>query len=113
VSRTSAIPSRWLGALVVGGIAGAGSLVGGPIAGILALVAAVLVVARPPRAPAIGGLLIGIGGAWLLLFGRVAITCQMDCVAPDLGPWLAVAGVLTGLGVLVTARLARAHRPSS
>ena len=100
---------RWSIGLLVGAVAGAGTLITGFIGGSLGLVAIGLAVAQPPRAPAIGGLLIGLGGAWLGLFGRVALTCQADCVAPDLRPWFAVAGVLTGLGILVTGRAVRAR----
>ena len=91
---------------------GAGTLIAGFLGGLLALVAIGLAVAEAPRAAAIGGVLIGLGGTWLVLFGRVAVTCQADCVAPDLRPWLGVAGVLTGLGGIVTAREVRARRES-
>jgi hypothetical protein len=93
--------------LVVGVAAGAGTLIAGPIAGLLGLAAIALAVAEAPRVPAIGGVLIGLGGAWLVLFGRVALTCRQECVGPDLGPWLAVAGVIAALGVVVTLRSIR------
>ncbi len=84
-------------------------MITGFLGGLLGLAAIALAVAEPPRAAAIGGVLVGLGGAWLALFGRVALTCRDGCVAPDLGPWLLVAGVLTGLGVLVTTRERRAR----
>jgi hypothetical protein len=90
-------------------VAGAGTLITGFLGGLLALVAIGLAVAEPPRAAAIGGVLVGLGGAGLALFGRVALTCRDDCVSPDLRPWLLVAGILTGLGVLVTVRAVRAR----
>ena len=98
---------RWVIGLVVGAVAGAGTLLAGPIAGLLGLIAIVLAVVESPRAAAIGGVLIGLGGAWLVLFGRVALTCRGDCVAPGLEPWLVAAGILAGLGVLVTLRARR------
>ena len=100
---------RWSIGLLVGASAGAATLAAGYLGGLLGLVAVGLVAAKPPRAAAIGGLLIGLGGAWIALFGRVALTCQVDCVGPDLRPWLALAGVLTGLGILVTEREVRAR----
>jgi hypothetical protein len=67
-------------------------------------------------AAAIGGLLTGIGACWLVLLGRVAITCQatgdeLGCHAPGIEPWLAVgAGVLAiGLALTIVA-FARARR---
>ena len=98
---------RWWIGLLTGAVAGVGTLAAGPTGGMIGIVAIGLAVAERPRAPAIGGVLIGLGGAWLALFGRVAVTCQADCVAPDLRPWLLVAAVLAGLGALVTARARR------
>ena len=51
--------------------------------------------------------LLGLSGAWLALFGRVALVCQGDCAAPDLRPWLVVAVVMTVLGGIVTVRASR------
>jgi hypothetical protein len=102
-------PRRWSIAFLVGATAGTGTLLAGYLGGILGLVAIALAVAEPPRAAAIGGLLIGLGVTWIALFRRVALTCQADCVAPDLRPWVAVAAHLTGLGILVTGREVRAR----
>lgn len=95
---------RWTIGLLTGAMAGAGALLTGLVGGLLALVAIGLAVAEPPRAATIGGVLVGLGGAWIALFGRVALTCRDDCVGPDLRAWLLIAGTLTGLGILVTAR---------
>jgi hypothetical protein len=103
------VTRRWVTGLVVGAVAGAGTLLAGPIAGMLGLVAIILAVAGSPRAAAIGGVLIGLGLAWLTLLGRVALTCREDCVGPGLEPWLLAAGVLAGLGLVVTIR---ARRPA-
>ncbi len=101
---------RWWIGLLTGAVAGVGTLAAGPTAGLIGIVAIGLVVAERPRAAAIGGVLLGLGGAWLALFGRIALTCQADCVAPDLRPWLLVAAALAGLGVLVTARTRRVRK---
>lgn len=103
---------RWWIGLVVGSVAGAATLIAGPIGGLLGLAAIGLAVAEPPRAAAIGGVLIGIGGAWLALFGRVAITCRDDCVAPDLSPWLVAAAVFVVLGIVVSIRARRTTEPA-
>ena len=98
---------RWLIGLITGGVAACGLLVAGPIAGALGVVAVLLAVVERPRAAAIGGVLLGIGGAWLVLFGRVALTCRVDCASPDLAPWLSLAAGFVGLGALVTVRASR------
>lgn len=95
---------RWLIGLVVGATAGAATLIAGPVGGVIGIVAILLAVAERPRAPAIGGVLLGIGGAWLVLFGRVALACRVDCEAPGLTPWLVAAVALAALGAVVTVR---------
>ncbi len=94
---------RWFIGLVVGSVAGVCSLVVGPIGGFLGLAAVGLAVAQAPRGGAISGVLLGFGGAWLALFGRIAVTCREDCVTPDLTPWLLAAAGLAGLGILIAA----------
>jgi hypothetical protein len=60
-----------------------------------------------PRTAAIGGLLSGLGACWLVILGRVAVTCRATgeepgCQAPGIEPWLAVsAGALT-IGIAMT-----------
>ena len=96
----------WIG-LVTGLIGGTGTILTGPIGGVLAIGAIGLAVAERPRAAAIGGVLLGVGVAWLALFGRVMLTCDAGCQAPDLTPWLLAAAGLTALGAIVTARASR------
>jgi hypothetical protein len=98
---------RWLIGSAVGAAAGLGTLVAGTIGGLLGFIVIALAIAEPPRAPAVGGVLVGFGASWLALFGRVALTCRQDCVAPDYRPWLFAAGILAGLGILVTVRARR------
>ena len=101
---------RWWIGLVTGVVAGTGTLLAGVIGASLGLVAILLAVAESPRQAAIGGVLVGQGIAWLLLFGRGILTCQDGCVAPDLLPWIALAVVLAALGAIVTWRVSR-RRP--
>jgi hypothetical protein len=102
---------RWLLGIVVGAVVGAGSLIGGLVAALLGMVAAILVTMRPPRAWPVGGLCLGIGAAWALLLIRADVACGLDCVGPDLTGWYLVAGALLALGVLVTISAVRAARP--
>ena len=101
---------RWWIGLLTGAVAGVGTLAAGSTGGLIGIVAIGLAVAERPRAAAIGGVLLGLGGAWLALFGRIALTCRAGCVTPDLRPWLLVAAALAGLGGLVTSRSRRVRR---
>jgi hypothetical protein len=106
----------WIAGLVVG-VAGGFLALEFPTLGWLILVLfAIPAAVVGPRAAAIGGLLTGFGACWLVLLGRVAITCQatgdeLGCHAPGIEPWLAVgAGVLAiGLALTIVA-FARARR---
>ena len=98
---------RWWIGLVTGLVGAAGTVLTGPLGGVLAMVAIGLAVADRPRAAAIGGVLVGIGAAWSALFGRVALACQEGCDGPDLTPWIALAVVLASLGAVVTWRASR------
>jgi hypothetical protein len=98
---------RWWIGLVTGVAGGAGTLLAGSIGGVLGIVAILLAVAETPRGGAVGGVLVGLGAAWLVLFGRAVVGCREDCVAPDLAPWLAIAVVLLALGIVVSVRARR------
>ncbi|HLA17281.1 MAG TPA: hypothetical protein VJZ72_10310 [Candidatus Limnocylindrales bacterium] len=84
--------------------------------GVPLLIVGVLI---PPRFFGAAGTLIGFGAGWIVLFGRVAITCRLPyCQGPDgssaidsLAPWVAVGaiGVIAGL-VLLGIGLARRPR---
>lgn len=61
-----------------------------------------------PRLFGIAGTLIGFGGVVLMLFGRVAITCQPpECEGPSATPFLVAGAVslVTGVILLVVAFL--------
>ena len=94
--------SAWLGGLVVGVAAGFGTLEFPTLGWLLVIAFAVGAdVSRRPL-PAAAGLLTGLGMSWVVLLGRVALTCratdgEVGCHAPGIEPWLAV-----GLGMLAT-----------
>ena len=93
----SGAQESWFAGLALG--AGGGFLaLEFPLLGLAILIATALIVWRRGRLGAgVGGLLVGAGGMWLALFGRVAIDCRVDagCTAPDIG-----AAVATSVGVL-------------
>ncbi len=97
----------WLPGLVVGVAAGFATLEIPTLGWLLVVAFAVPVLVGGPRRAAIGGLLTGLGGAWVILLGRVGLTCHAGCEAPDLGSWLTVGAVMFAAGVLLTV-LARA-----
>jgi hypothetical protein len=106
------IRAGWIPGLVVG--AGGGFLtLEFPALGWLIVVAfAIPAAIVGPRAAAIGGLLTGLGGIWLVLLGRVAITCQatgeeLGCHAPGIESWLAVGGAMLAIGIVLSSVGAR------
>jgi hypothetical protein len=106
----------WIAGLVVG-VAGGFLALEFPTLGwlILALFAIPAAVVES-RATAIGGLLSGLGVCWLVILGRVAITCRSTgdepgCQAPGIEPWLAVSAGIMAIGVALTIfAMARARR---
>lgn len=95
--------------------------------GLLPLGPAVLVVGgfAPPRPVGLAGMLVGLGGIWLVLFGRIQLECIRqptvgpvivapggfsECVSADLTPWLVLAAAIALAGVGLTASLV-ARRP--
>lgn len=100
--------SGWLAGMTVGAASGFLSLEL-PTAGWL-IAAAFLVgsLRSARRVAAIAGELVGFGGAWLVLLGRVALECrapdgEIGCQAPGIEPWLVAGAVLLGLGLVLTA----------
>ncbi len=101
--------SNWLAGVVVGVVAGVLSLLF-PTLGWLVVVAFLVGLIRAaPRLPALGGLFLGYGAAWLVVLVRSHVDCQTfdaapnhECGDPDIGPWLAFAGVLFAVGVVLT-----------
>src|SRR5258705_9439811 len=99
--------SGWIAGLVVG-VAGGFLALEFPTLGWLILVLfAVPAAVVGPRAAAIGGLLSGFGACWLVLLGRVAITCRATgdepgCEAPGIESWLAVGAGIIVIGIALT-----------
>jgi hypothetical protein len=110
--------SNWIDGLVVGVAAGVLSLFFPTLGWLIAVAFLVGVIRTTPRLPAIGGLFLGFGAAWLVLLVRSHLDCQafdaapgQECGEPDIGSWLAVAGFLLAIGALITvAAWARASR---
>ena len=97
----------WLSGLVVGATAGFASLEIPPLGWLLLIAFAVPVAIDGPRIASIGGLLVGVGGTWIVLLGRVALTCQavgdeLGCRAPDLAPWLLAGTGMFAIGLTLT-----------
>lgn len=100
--------SDWLAGLVVGAAAGFAALEIPPVGWLLVLAFAVPVSIRGPRAAPLGGLLCGIGAIWLVLLGRVALSCraaagETGCQAPGIETWLLAAGAMLVAGLLASA----------
>lgn len=98
----------WLSGLAVGAAGGFAALEIPSVGWFVVVAFAVPALIVGPRLASIGGLLVGIGGAWIALLGRVALTCQatgdeLGCHAPDLQPWLTAGGAMFAVGLLLTA----------
>jgi hypothetical protein len=103
----------WVAGLVLGAIGGPLTLEF-PFLGLAICVATAAIIWLRGRAGAgIGGLLVGAGGMWLALFGRVALNCRMEtgCTAPDIGSAVAASAAIlaAGLGLSIVAAI-RARR---
>jgi hypothetical protein len=101
--------SNWIAGLVVGVAAGVLSLFFPTLGWLIAVAFLVGLIRATPRLPAIGGLFFGFGAAWLVILVRSHLECQafdaapgQECGDPDIGSWLAVAGVLLAVGALTT-----------
>ena len=97
----------WFPGLVVGVAAGFATLEFPTVGWLVVVVFAILAMIVGPRVAAIGGLLTGLGTIWLVLLGRVAITCQapagqIGCSAPGIEQWLAVGGAMLAIGLALT-----------
>jgi hypothetical protein len=109
---------NWIAGVVVGVAAGVLSLFFPTLGWLIAVAFLVGLLRATPRVPALGGLFFGFGAAWLVILVHSHLECQtfdaapgQECREPDIGSWLAVAGVLLAIGVLMTvATWARASR---
>lgn len=98
----------WLAGASVGAAAGFLSLELPPAGWLIAGLFLVGSLRSPHRTAAVAGELVGFGGVWLALLGRVALQCQapdgeIGCQAPGIEPWLATAGALLGVRLVLTA----------
>ena len=113
-SRGASKASAWLAGLVVGAIAGF-MLAELPTLGLfVALAFAVGAVISRDRLAALGGLLVGIPAAWLLVVGLATVHCAdfdaqpgQECVMADLGGWGVVAAAILALGLVASVLAAR------
>lgn len=103
--------NRWFLGLVCGLVTGLGVLETGTIGMALGAGMVVLLALLPERRQAVGGFAIGFGGMWLALLGRLGLFCSVDCQPGDLSPWLAIAGVAIGLGLILTVIGSRRRTP--
>lgn len=106
--------SSGLAGLALGLLAGF-LLLEGPLFGLIVLIAAAALVAvKGDRRSGFGGLLIGLGGTWTVLLGRVKLTCTAGsgCEAPTIDIYLAIgiAILVLGSALLVVAVGARFRR---
>jgi hypothetical protein len=97
----------WLAGVVVGMTAGFLTLEFPTLGWLLAVAFAVPAAVVGPRVAALGGLLAGIGAMWIVLLGRVALTCRatgsdLGCQAPGIEGWLAFGGGMLSVGILLT-----------
>jgi hypothetical protein len=111
--------SAWLAGLTVGIAAGFATLEIPSLGWPLVVAFAIPALVAGPRLAAIGGLLSGLGTIWVVLLGRVALTCrapdgEIGCSAPGIETWLAVGGAMLLVGLTLSAaawRRARAATP--
>lgn len=97
----------WLSGLTVGVAAGFGTLEIPSLGWLLIVAFAVPAAIVGPRLAASGGLLSGIGGIWIVLIGRVALTCtatgdELGCQAPGIESWLGAGAAMLTTGLVLT-----------
>lgn len=97
----------WLSGLAVGAAGGFAALEFPPVGWFVIVGFTLPAVVVGPRIASVGGLLVGIGGVWIALLGRMALTCQatgedLGCHAPNLDPWLDAGAVMLAVGALLT-----------
>ena len=94
----------WIAGLVVGAAGGFLALEFPTLGWLILVLFAILAVISGPRAAAIGGLGTGIGAGWLVLFGRVAVTCHEEpgCQAQGIETWVAVGAGTLAIGLALT-----------
>ncbi len=110
--RRSGAASSWLAGLVLGALGGFCLFVF-PVVGVVVLTgAALLVLRKGATLPGASGLLMGLGGIWVAVFGRVKLTCQAadGCTSPSIAGYLAAAAVVLAVGIILSVVSARSRR---
>jgi hypothetical protein len=95
----------WLAGLTLGA-AGGFLMLEFPLLGLAICLATAIVLWRLGSAMAgAGGLFVGIGAMWLLLFGHVALDCRGEagCTAPNIGSAVATSAGVLAIGVVLSA----------
>ncbi|MEO8469755.1 MAG: hypothetical protein ABI573_08830 [Chloroflexota bacterium] len=103
--------SSWIAGAALGLLAGF-LLLESPLFGLVVLsAAAVLVAVKGDRNSGFGGLLIGLGGTWTLLLGRVKFSCTVNsgCAAPTIDTYLAIGIAILVLGSALSLGAVRAR----
>ena len=99
----------WLSGLVLGVVSGLMLVTWGAMGLIFALLSLALIIWKGPRMLAAGGLLMGIGLIWSVLFARVGLDCTVfldpgeGCELGSIGSWVAVSVAFFVGGILASA----------
>lgn len=113
--------THWSLGLLMGGVAGIAPLALGTLGLMLAFPVALWALVDRPRGVALGGALVGVGGAWFVVWGRAIQLCAGPnsptdgCVGPDLSGLIAVPILVLAVGGLISSltamRLPRRREP--
>jgi hypothetical protein len=102
--------TNWLAGLVTGSSSGFLLLIVPTLGLLLIALGAIGVVRARPRVAGVSGLLVGIGAIVAVLLIRAQLACEafnatptLGCEAPDITPYLALAGGLLAAGVVLSA----------
>ncbi|GAC1675071.1 MAG: hypothetical protein NVS9B8_17440 [Candidatus Limnocylindrales bacterium] len=113
------LPTVWFAAALLGALAGALTLEIPSIGWLLVFGFALPATLAGRRSAALGGMLLGLGAAWIALLSAASARCTtfnaepgQGCTEPDLGPWLTIGFAMLVGGALLTSR-AWWNRPRS
>jgi hypothetical protein len=90
--------------LIAGAVGAASMLILATLGALVGLPLLVIGLFIPPRLYGASGTLIGFGGAVVLLYGRIALTCTPpECQGPSATPFLVAGAVSLGSGLVLLA----------